>query len=62
MPIKQLTVLFGEKNYELNIPVTEQTRYKFIDGHEVLTLVITEQADPELKTAQKEFPWMAESA
>lgn len=62
MSIKQLTVLFGEKNYELNIPVTEQTRYKFIDGHEVLTFVITEQADAESKTVQKEFPWMAESA
>lgn len=63
MAIQQLTVLFGKKNYELNIPVNENTQYKFIDGHDVLTLAVKEQpTDAAPKVTQKEFPWMAESA
>lgn len=62
MPINQLTVLFGKKNYELHIPVNENTQYKFIDGHDVLTLVVKEKATDDAEPAQKEFPWMVESA
>lgn len=62
MAIQQLTVLFGKENYALNIPVNENTQYKFIDGHEVLTLAVKDKpknTEPEI--AQKEFPWMTES-
>lgn len=58
MPIKQFTLLFGDNNYELNVPVNEQTEYRFIDGHEVLTLAVKEKRGTDV--AQKEFPWMVE--
>jgi len=61
MPISQFTVLFGDKNYELHIPVSENTQYKFIDGHEVLTLAVKDRAqNAEPVMTQKEFPWMGE--
>lgn len=63
MAIQQLTILFGKENYTLNIPVNENTQYKLIDGHKVLTLVVKDKPDnAELENAQKQFSWMAESA
>lgn len=60
--IKQFTVLFGPKNYTLNIPVNDNTQYKFIDGYDVLTLAVKERSpkNPDA-VVQKEFPWMREN-
>lgn len=62
MPINQFTVLFGSGPYQLHIPVNTTTQYKFIDGHEVLTLAVANKPDTAenaTKIAQKEFAWMA---
>jgi len=67
MMLKQLTVLFGVNNYQLNIPTNSNTHIHVIDGAsgEVGTIVIKDFSAPRSCTscvsrpsAQKEFAWM----